>query len=83
MTENNLTEQLQENCTIYCRYKNIKRYKIVDNRYIVFNISHNADYHKMIRRFTLQYKVDLLTLQEVSIIPLKRFDKKSLVNGRD
>lgn len=81
MNKETLSERLKYNCDLYCQSYNIKKYKIVNNRYLIYNISFHGDCLNLQRRYTIQHTVDLETLQEVSIKPLKRFDKEALQNG--
>lgn len=82
MKETSLPLQLRENCIMYRRNNGINKYRIEDNRYLVFNVSYGDDLLNVFDRFTIQYKIDLESLQEVSRKPLKRFDREGLLNGR-
>lgn len=82
MEESRLPVQLRENCIMYCRNNGINKYRIEDNRYLVFKVSYGRGILNIGNRFTIQYKIDLESLQEVSRKPLKRFDKEGLLNGR-
>lgn len=67
---------------MYASMYNINKYKIEDNRYLIYNVSYCNNIFNIGRRFTIQFKIDLESLQEVSRKPLKRFDKDGLLNGR-
>ena len=82
MNKRQIPEHLRDNCIMYCQSHGITKYRIVGNRYLVYNISFHGDYFNFQRSYTIQYKIDLETLQEVSRTPLKKFDKEALQNGR-
>lgn len=82
MSITKLPDYLREKCLMYCKNNNINKYRIEDNRYLIFNISYSSGNLDFGRRFTIQYKIDLESLQEVSRKPMKRFDKDGLLNGR-
>lgn len=82
MSINDLPDYLKENCIMYCKNNNINKYRIEDGRYLIFNISYSSGHIYFGRRFTIQYKIDLESMQEVSRKPLKKFDREALLNGR-
>lgn len=82
MKNGNIPEYIKNNYIMYCNLHGIVNYRIDDNRYLVYNVSFPADYFNFKQKYTVQHKVDLETMQEVSITPLKRFDKNGLRNGR-
>lgn len=61
----------------YSEHYGILEYR-VKGKYMIYNVSRNA--YLSNPKYTVQFKVDLDSMEVVSRKRLKRFDKKALVN---
>jgi hypothetical protein len=53
MNKRQIPEHLRDNCIMYCQSHGITKYRIVDNRYLVYNMSFQGDYFNFQRRYTI------------------------------
>jgi hypothetical protein len=73
---------IQENAKVWAQRFGIVTYRIEGND-MIYNISYPTNLMTGVKKYTIQHIINLETMQQETMKPLKKFDKLALKNNND